>query len=178
MNDSVVRIGIVKGEAHWHKHDYDEFILVIRGKLYIELESRTIQMRHYQGITIPKTVMHRPWALNKVVMLRIESIGNKLTTGDDENWIDQINQSNNIKYPSGISQNTSIKDLQKFEGISTRSVNACYSVNLTTLKQLLEFHKNKRNNFAMIRNCGLRTDKELVDVCEKYKDYNFPEDTP
>lgn len=43
VNESVVRLGILQGEFHWHKHDEeDEFFFVLQGKLLIDLESETI----------------------------------------------------------------------------------------------------------------------------------------
>jgi hypothetical protein len=45
VNDSVVRLGIVQGEYHWHKHDQeDEFFYVVEGRFLIELEGRTIDL--------------------------------------------------------------------------------------------------------------------------------------
>jgi mannose-6-phosphate isomerase-like protein (cupin superfamily) len=74
VNDSVVRIGIVQGEFHWHKHDNDdEFFFVLEGKLLIDLEDRTIELGSNQGVTISKGVMHRPRAPQKTVMLMVET---------------------------------------------------------------------------------------------------------
>jgi mannose-6-phosphate isomerase-like protein (cupin superfamily) len=74
VNDSVVRIGIVEGEYHWHKHDNDdEFFYVVEGKLLIDLEDRTIELNPKQGVTIPKGVRHRPRAPIKTVMLMVET---------------------------------------------------------------------------------------------------------
>jgi len=74
VNDSVVRIGIVEGEYHWHKHDNDdEFFFVLEGQLLIDLEDRTIELNPNQGTTISKGVMHRPRALKKTVMLMMET---------------------------------------------------------------------------------------------------------
>jgi mannose-6-phosphate isomerase-like protein (cupin superfamily) len=74
VNDSVVRIGIVEGEFHWHKHDNDdEFFFVLEGQLLIDLEDRTITLNTNQGITITKGVMHRPRAPKKTVMLMVET---------------------------------------------------------------------------------------------------------
>ena len=43
VNDSVVRLGVVQGEYHWHKHDDDdEFFYVVEGQLLIDLEGRTL----------------------------------------------------------------------------------------------------------------------------------------
>jgi hypothetical protein len=39
VNDAVVRLGILEGEFHWHKHDdQDEFFLVLDGELLIDLK--------------------------------------------------------------------------------------------------------------------------------------------
>ena len=74
VNDSVVRIGIVEGEFHWHKHDNDdEFFFVLEGQLLIDLEDRTIVLNPNQGTTITKGVMHRPRAPKKTVMLMVET---------------------------------------------------------------------------------------------------------
>ncbi len=74
VNDSVVRLGIVEGEYHWHKHDSDdEFFFVLEGELFIDLEDRTIALQSQQGVTIPKGVMHRPRAPQKTIMLMVET---------------------------------------------------------------------------------------------------------
>jgi len=74
VNDSVVRLGIVEGEYHWHKHDNDdEFFFVLEGQLLIDLEDKTIELNPNQGVTIPKGVMHRPRAPKKTVMLMVET---------------------------------------------------------------------------------------------------------
>ena len=74
VNDSVVRIGIVHGEYHWHNHENDdEFFFVLEGQLLIDLEDKTIELNPNQGVTIPKGVMHRPRAPHKTVMLMVET---------------------------------------------------------------------------------------------------------
>lgn len=74
INESVARIGIVEGEYHWHKHENDdEFFFVLSGKLYIDLEDKTIELNPNQGTTISKGVMHRPRAQKKTVMLMVET---------------------------------------------------------------------------------------------------------
>jgi len=82
VNDSVVRIGIVEGEYHWHKHDNDdEFFYVVEGELLIDLETQTISLQPRQGMVIPKGVMHRTRALRRTVMLMVET-GTIIPTGD------------------------------------------------------------------------------------------------
>ncbi|HEX8517612.1 MAG TPA: cupin domain-containing protein [Bacteroidia bacterium] len=74
VNGSVVRLGIVEGEYHWHKHDDDdEYFFVLEGQLLIDLEDRTIELNPNQGVTITKGVMHRPRAPKKTVMLMVET---------------------------------------------------------------------------------------------------------
>lgn len=83
VNDSVVRIGIIEGEFHWHKHDNDdEFFYVVEGQLFIDIEGdRTIELGPKQGVTITKGMMHRPRAPRRVVMLMVET-ANIVPTGD------------------------------------------------------------------------------------------------
>jgi mannose-6-phosphate isomerase-like protein (cupin superfamily) len=83
VNDSVVRVGIVEGEYHWHKHDNDdEFFFVLSGQLLIDLEDRTIELNPNQGVTITKGVMHRPRAPKKTIMLMMETSA-IVPTGDE-----------------------------------------------------------------------------------------------
>jgi mannose-6-phosphate isomerase-like protein (cupin superfamily) len=74
VNESVVRLGVLEGEYHWHKHDADdEFFYVVDGRLFIDLEERTVELGPRQGIVIPKGVMHRPRAPQRTVMLMVET---------------------------------------------------------------------------------------------------------
>jgi mannose-6-phosphate isomerase-like protein (cupin superfamily) len=74
VNESVVRLGVVEGEYHWHKHDADdEFFYVIEGHFLIDLEDRTIDLRPRQGVVIPRGVMHRPRAPERTVILMVET---------------------------------------------------------------------------------------------------------
>jgi mannose-6-phosphate isomerase-like protein (cupin superfamily) len=83
VNGSVVRLGVLDGEFHWHKHEReDEFFLVLEGKLEIEIEGREpAVLEPKQGITIPRNVMHRPVAHGRTVVLMVEPAG-VVPTGD------------------------------------------------------------------------------------------------
>src|SRR3979409_2003544 len=82
VNGSVVRLGVVEGEYHWHKHDADdEFFYVGEGQLLLDLEGRTISLSPRQGVVIPKGVLHRPRAPQRTVMLMVETSG-IVPTGD------------------------------------------------------------------------------------------------
>jgi mannose-6-phosphate isomerase-like protein (cupin superfamily) len=82
VNDSVVRLAVVQGEYHWHKHDdLDEFFLVLEGKLIIDLEDRTVDLARWQGFVVPKGVVHRTRAPERTVMIMVEGAG-IVPTGD------------------------------------------------------------------------------------------------
>jgi mannose-6-phosphate isomerase-like protein (cupin superfamily) len=76
VNGSVVRLGVVEGEYHWHKHDDDdEFFYVVEGQLLIDLEDKTVALRPRQGFVVPKGVTHRTRATERTVILMVENAG-------------------------------------------------------------------------------------------------------
>jgi mannose-6-phosphate isomerase-like protein (cupin superfamily) len=82
VNESVIRLGVVQGEYHWHKHDReDEFFYVVEGRLLIDLEGRTVELAPRQGFVVPKGVVHRTRAPERTVMLMVEPAG-VVPTGD------------------------------------------------------------------------------------------------
>jgi mannose-6-phosphate isomerase-like protein (cupin superfamily) len=82
VNGSVVRMGVVEGEYHWHKHEQDdEFFYVIEGALLIDLEGRTVELAPRQGFVVPRGVLHRTRALTRTVILMVENAG-IVPTGD------------------------------------------------------------------------------------------------
>jgi len=83
VNDAVVRLGLIEGDFHWHKHDdQDEFFLVLDGQLLIDLEDRdTVALDPHQGYTVPRGVMHRTRAPRRTAILMVEAAG-VVPTGD------------------------------------------------------------------------------------------------
>jgi mannose-6-phosphate isomerase-like protein (cupin superfamily) len=82
VNEAVVRMAVVRGEYHWHKHDADdEFFYVVEGRLLIDLEDRTVELAPRQGFVVPKGVVHRTRAPERTVMLMVENAG-IVPTGD------------------------------------------------------------------------------------------------
>jgi mannose-6-phosphate isomerase-like protein (cupin superfamily) len=76
VNDSVVRMGVVQGEYHWHSHaEEDEFFYVVEGRFLIDLQERTVELGPGQGFVVPRGVQHRPRAPVKTVILMVEGAG-------------------------------------------------------------------------------------------------------
>ncbi len=81
-NDCVVRLGIVRGEFHWHKHDEeDEFFYIVDGRFFIDLKDRTVELSQKQGFLVPKGVVHKTRAPDRAVILMVEGSG-VIPTGD------------------------------------------------------------------------------------------------
>ena len=82
VNDSVVRLGVMQGEYHWHKHDdLDEFFYVVEGKFLIDLEEKTIELNPRQGFVVPKGIVHRTRAPERTIILMVEG-AEIVPTGD------------------------------------------------------------------------------------------------
>jgi mannose-6-phosphate isomerase-like protein (cupin superfamily) len=76
VNDCVIRLGVVQGEFHWHKHDLeDEFFFVVEGRLFIDLEDQSVELGPKQGFTVPRGIVHRTRAPERTVMLMMEGSG-------------------------------------------------------------------------------------------------------
>lgn len=82
VNGSVVRLGVVQGEYHWHKHDNDdEFFFCLEGELLVDLETHTVALGPQQGFVVPKGTVHRTRAPERCVILMIEN-ADIVPTGD------------------------------------------------------------------------------------------------
>ena len=76
VNSSVFRLGIFEGEFHMHKHDHDDVLFfVIDGSIVLETEKGNFELGRFEGVCVPKGIMHRPIAKNKAIVLMIENIG-------------------------------------------------------------------------------------------------------
>jgi mannose-6-phosphate isomerase-like protein (cupin superfamily) len=77
VNDAVVRLGVVEGDFHWHRHeDEDEFFLVLDGELLIDIaDGETIALGPHQGCTVPRGVVHRTRAPQRTTIVMVEAAG-------------------------------------------------------------------------------------------------------
>jgi mannose-6-phosphate isomerase-like protein (cupin superfamily) len=90
VNDSVVRLGVVKGEYHWHEHGKDdELFFVLEGEFLIDLEplsdgitpGRVVRLKKHEGFVVPRGVRHRTRAPERSIILMVENAG-IMPTGD------------------------------------------------------------------------------------------------
>jgi mannose-6-phosphate isomerase-like protein (cupin superfamily) len=84
VNDAVVRLGVIEGDFHWHKHDdQDEFFLVLDGELLIDLADgdHTVTLGPHQAFAVPRGAVHRTRAPRRTAILMVESAG-VVPTGD------------------------------------------------------------------------------------------------
>jgi mannose-6-phosphate isomerase-like protein (cupin superfamily) len=82
VNGSVVRLGVMQGEYHWHKHDHDdEFFFCLEGEFFVDLEDRSVALKPQEGFVVPKAVVHRTRAPQRCVILMVENAG-IVPTGD------------------------------------------------------------------------------------------------
>ena len=83
VNDAVVRLGVIEGDFHWHKHDdTDEYFMVLEGELVIELQDRKpVRLARHQSYTVPRAIVHRTSAPVRTVILMVEAAG-VVPTGD------------------------------------------------------------------------------------------------
>jgi mannose-6-phosphate isomerase-like protein (cupin superfamily) len=82
VNDSVIRLGVMQGEYHWHKHENDdEFFFVLDGHFIIDLEGRSVDLQPREGFVVPKGLVHRTRAPARAVILMVETAA-IVPTGD------------------------------------------------------------------------------------------------
>ncbi|MBP6546552.1 MAG: cupin domain-containing protein [Phenylobacterium sp.] len=83
VNDSVVRLAVIEGEFHWHRHDEeDEFFYVVEGRLGLDIEGgESVELTPAQAYVVPRGVVHRTRAEGRTVILMVEQ-ASVVPTGD------------------------------------------------------------------------------------------------
>lgn len=84
LNDYKLQVVKAQGEFVWHKHDEtDDFFLVLKGRLTIQLRDRDVVLEEGELFVVPKGVEHCPRADAEAHVLLIEPRGTP-NTGDAE----------------------------------------------------------------------------------------------
>lgn len=82
FNDCDIMVVKVQGEFNWHAHpDTDDFFMVLKGRLTIDLRDGAVALGPGQVYVVPKGVEHRPRAEEETHLLLIEPAGTP-NTGD------------------------------------------------------------------------------------------------
>ena len=83
VNGSVVRLGVLDGDFHWHRHDDgDEFFYVVEGRLCVDIEGgEGVELTPGQAYVVPLGVVHRTRALGRTTILMVEN-SSVVPTGD------------------------------------------------------------------------------------------------
>lgn len=81
-NGNDVMVVKVLGVFNWHSHpETDDFFLVLKGEIDIEMRDRTVTLGPGELFVVPKGVEHRPVARTEAHMMLIEPSGTP-NTGD------------------------------------------------------------------------------------------------
>ena len=95
VDDSYIKVAKVLGTLAWHSHDNeDELFLVLKGRLRIEMENRTVELDEGEMFIVPKGVRHNPVAVNECHLMLIECKTTQhtgdVTTGKTRTIADQL----------------------------------------------------------------------------------------
>lgn len=73
INDSALRIAKIEGAYNWHSHQKeDEFFYVLEGKIFIDLEGKSVELNEMEGFLVKKGTRHRSRAEEPAWVLLIE----------------------------------------------------------------------------------------------------------
>jgi mannose-6-phosphate isomerase-like protein (cupin superfamily) len=82
FNGHKLQVAKTRGEFVWHSHpDTDDFFLVVKGKLTIQLRDRDVEVGEGELFVVPRGVEHCPRAEPEAHVLLIELAGTP-NTGD------------------------------------------------------------------------------------------------
>lgn len=73
VDDSYIKVAKVEGSLAWHSHENeDELFLVLKGRLRIEMEDRSVDLSEGEMFVVPKGVRHNPVAEHECYIMLIE----------------------------------------------------------------------------------------------------------
>ena len=80
LNGQQILWAKLKGEFVYHTHEHeDEFFMVIKGCLVIEMQAKTVTLNEGEFYIVPKGVAHKPIAKEEVHILLFEPLSIKHT---------------------------------------------------------------------------------------------------
>jgi mannose-6-phosphate isomerase-like protein (cupin superfamily) len=86
LNDHQLKIAKIKGEFVSHKHDNtDEAFIVIKGEMFMKLESHTVRIREGEMCVVKKNITHKPFAPEECWIMLVEMAGTR-NTGDAKDF--------------------------------------------------------------------------------------------
>lgn len=73
VDDSYIKVAKIEGSLAWHSHENeDELFLVLKGRLRIEMEDRSVELSEGEMFVVPKGVRHNPVAEHECHIMLIE----------------------------------------------------------------------------------------------------------
>ncbi len=83
VNDTALRVAKIHGEYHWHTHGKeDEFFLVLKGKIYIDTDDQSVELKEGEGLLVKHGARHRSRSDKPAYVLLVEPIATK-TKGEE-----------------------------------------------------------------------------------------------
>lgn len=84
VDNYAIKIAKMQGEFPWHQHENeDEFFLVVKGSLIIQLRDKDVHLNEGEFFIVPKQTEHRPIATQEVWVMLFEAVTTK-QYGDGE----------------------------------------------------------------------------------------------
>lgn len=78
VHQTALRIAKIDGAFDWHVHlNEDEFFLVLKGKIFIDTDKETIELKESEGYLVKKGIRHRSRAKKPAWVLLIEPVVTK-----------------------------------------------------------------------------------------------------
>lgn len=91
FNGQYIKIAKLKGNFVWHDHkDEDELFLIIKGRLSIDFEDKTVHLETGDGFIVPKSTMHKPHCKDECWVMLIEPKETKHTGDVDTQYTKSI----------------------------------------------------------------------------------------
>lgn len=75
VHDTALRVAKIDGAYQWHVHlKEDEFFLVLKGKIFVDTEKDSIEIKENEGYLVKKGMRHRSRAKRPAWVLLIEPV--------------------------------------------------------------------------------------------------------